>query len=129
VALNILLDTNRLTDALRGETGVVHMLESATDVWVPFIVLGELKAGFLCGTRAAGNELLLHEFLRLPGVGVLFPDTETTDGYARLFAYLKRNGTPIPTNDLWIAALAVQHRLTLLSRDAHFKALPQVAKA
>ncbi len=62
-------------------------------------------------------------------IGVLFPTRETSEYYARLFAQLRKAGTPIPTNDLWIASLAVQHELTLLSRDDHFDKLPQLLRA
>lgn len=127
--MRILVDTNRLTDALRGDRATVEMMEEAAEVWIPFVAMGEIKAGFLAGSRNAHNEALLHSLLQLPGLGVLFADHETTDAYARLFQFLRKKGTPIPTNDLWIAALAVQHGLTLLSRDAHFEKLPQVARA
>jgi predicted nucleic acid-binding protein len=72
---------------------------------------------------------MLNNFLRLPGVGVLYADRETTEVYARLFLQLRRAGGPIPTKDLWIASLAVQHQLTLVSRDEHFDKLPQVIRA
>lgn len=126
--MRVLLDTNRLTDAFRGVPAVVKSLEQAAEIWIPFVALAEIKAGFLGGSRAAANEALLSSFLRLPGVGMLYPDAETTDAYARLFWQLRRAGTPVPTNDLWIASLAVQHQLVLLSRDEHFAKLPQVAK-
>jgi len=125
--MRVLLDTYRLTDAFRGEAEIVETLEQAAEVWVPFVTLAEIKAGFLGGSRASENEGLLHAFLRLPGVGVLFADSETTDVYARLFLQLRKAGTPIPTNDLWIASLAVQHQLVLLSRDEHFAKVPQVS--
>ncbi|HYM11788.1 MAG TPA: type II toxin-antitoxin system VapC family toxin [Bryobacterales bacterium] len=127
--MRILLDTNRLTDAFRGVAEVVQILEQAAEIWIPFVALAEIKTGFLGGRRAAENEGLLHAFLRLPGVAVLFADEGTTDAYARLFLQLRRAGTPVPTNDLWIASLAVQHQLVLLSRDQHFAKLPQVSKS
>jgi predicted nucleic acid-binding protein len=127
--MRALLDTNRLTDALRGEPATIKTLEHAAEAWLPFVALAEIRAGFLCGKRPQENEALLHAFLRLPGVGILYPDRETTDVYARLFAQLRRGGHPIPTNDLWIASLAVQHQLTLVSRDGHFDKLPQVLRA
>ena len=126
--MRILLDTNRLMDAFRGAPEMVKNLEQAAEIWIPFVALAEIKAGFLGGTRPAENEGLLQAFLRLPGVEVLFADRETTDVYARLFVQLRRAGTPIPTNDLWIASLALQHQLVLLSRDEHFDKLPQVSK-
>lgn len=124
--MRALLDTNRLTDAFRGEAGIVKTLERAAEIWIPFVTLAEMKAGFLGGNRPGENEGLLQAFLRQPGVGVLFPDWETADVYARLFLQLRRAGTPIPTNDLWIASLAVEHQLVLLSRDEHFDKLPQL---
>ena len=127
--MRVLLDTNRLTDALRGETPVVEAIERIDEVWVPFVVLAEIKAGFLVGSRRRPNEAALHAFLNLEGVETLYADRETTDVYARLYAHLRKRGTPLPTNDIWIASLAVQHQLILLTRDAHFDKLPQVAKA
>jgi len=127
--MKILLDTNRLTDALRRERLVAALVEEAAEVWIPFIALAEIKAGFLGGhpRRRAHNEALLLRFLRLPSVEVLYADRETTEVYARLFLQLRQAGTPIPTNDLWIASLAIQHELALITRDAHFAKVPQVA--
>lgn len=127
--MRVLLDTNRLTDVFRRDRELNDALERVSEIWVPFIALAELKAGFLAGRRAGENEGLLYSFLRLPGVGVLYAESETTEVYARLFVQLRQAGTPIPTNDLWIAALAVQHGLTLLTRDRHFAKLSQVPRA
>jgi tRNA(fMet)-specific endonuclease VapC len=123
------LDTNRLTDALRGEPEVTAALERASLIRIPFIALAEMRAGFLRGRRRRENEAVLSRSLALPGVDTLFADHETTEVYARLFVYLRNAGTPIPSNDLWIASVAVQHRLRLLTRDAHFRKLPQVVQA
>jgi tRNA(fMet)-specific endonuclease VapC len=125
--MRLLVDTNCLTGALRGDSSIVDAVERAEEVWIPFVALAEIKAGFAGGTRVTKNETLLQAFLRLPGVGVLFADRGTTDVYARLVTSLRRAGTPIPTNDLWIASLAVQHELPLLSRDKHFRKVAQVA--
>ena len=127
--MRILLDTNRLTDALRQDESVAAIVEQAEEVWIPFVTLGEIQAGFLGGhpRRRAHNEALLLRFLRLPAVGVLYPDRETTGVYARLFVQLRHAGTPIPTNDLWIASLAVQHQVTVVTHDAHFGKVPQVS--
>src|SRR5438067_9031319 len=106
LALNrLLLDTNRLTDALRKDVAVVAILDRAVEVWLPFIALAEIRGGFLAGTRLDRNEAMLNALLHKPGVDVLYADRETTEVYARLFFQLKRTGTPIPTNDLWIASL------------------------
>jgi tRNA(fMet)-specific endonuclease VapC len=124
-----LLDTNRLSDFFRGDTGLSKMLERAVEVWIPFVALAEVKAGFLGGRKLPENEAALHAFLQQPGVDTLYADHETTDVYARLFAQLRRAGTPVPANDIWIASLAVQHHLTLLTRDRHFDKVPQVLRA
>jgi hypothetical protein len=83
--LRLLLDTHRLTDALRGDEATGARIEHAEEVRIPFVVLAEIKAGFASGTRISKNEALLHAFMRLPGVGVLFADRATVDVYARLF--------------------------------------------
>lgn len=127
--MRVAIDTNRYVDFARGTTEVVDVLRKAERVFVPFVVLGELRAGFLCGTRTADNEANLAAFLRSPRVEVLWPDGDTTHHYARLFRQLRTQGTPIPTNDLWTAALVVQHGLHLLARDAHFDGLPQIPRA
>ena len=128
--MRILLDTNRLTDALRQDASVGVAVEEAIEVWIPFVALAEIKAGLLGGNpkRRAHNETLLMRFLRLPSVGVLYADRETTDVYSRIFFQLRQAGTPIPANDLWIASLAIQHQLSLLTRDAHFENVPQVSQ-
>ncbi|MEK6543655.1 MAG: ATP-dependent Clp protease proteolytic subunit, partial [Elusimicrobiota bacterium] len=80
------------------------------------------------GTKGKKNEAKLTEFLNSPRVRVLYADEQTTHHYARIFAQLRSQATPIPTNDLWIAALTIQHDLLLLSRDAHFNRIPQIVK-
>jgi tRNA(fMet)-specific endonuclease VapC len=91
--------------------------------------LGELRAGFLFGSEGKKNERNLELFLNRPRVRMLWADENTTHHYARLFLQLRRQGTPIPTNDIWIAALTLQHDLVLYSRDAHFNSLPQIPRA
>ena len=94
--------------------------------WIPLIVLGEIKAGFAGGTQGAKNEGLLRTLLAKPTVDVLLPNRETADQYARVFVQLRRKGTPVPDNDLWIAALVLQNDLELITRDAHFESIPQL---
>ena len=124
--MRLAVDTNRYTDLAHGDPGVAQILETALEVHLPFVVLAELRAGFLLGSRSDGNERILLHFLRKPRVSVLYPTESTTRIYASLFRQLRHQGTPIPTNDLWIAALAVENDLTLFSRDAHFRHLPQI---
>jgi tRNA(fMet)-specific endonuclease VapC len=129
VALRIALDTNRYTDLCRGHAHVVEVVTAAEDVWLPFAVLAELRAGFAVGTQGSHNESVLRRFLQKPGVGILYADEQTTHHYAAVYRQLRKQGTPIPTNDMWIAALVLQHSLVLLARDTHFDALPQITRA
>ena len=126
--MRVLIDTNRYTDFARGDVEAVDRLQRATHVYVPFVVVAELRAGFLCGSRSERNEANLTRFLSVPRVDVLYADDETTHHYARLFRQLRRQGTPVPTNDLWTAALAVQHGLHLFARDRHFDHLAQIPR-
>lgn len=127
--MRLALDTNRYTDLCRGAAEVVALVEDAEAVFLPFIVLGELRAGFSIGKRGAENERVLRRFLMKPGVAVLFADDQTTHHYAAVFRQLRHQGTPIPTNDVWIAALVLQHDLVLCDRDGHFNNLPQIPRA
>ena len=124
--MRLALDTNRYTDLTRGDAAVVMLVERAEEVLLPFIVLAELRAGFSVGTRGAENERVLRRFLMKRGVTVLFADEQTIEQYVSVFRQLRRQGTPIPTNDLWIAALVLQHGLVLCARDRHFDHLPQI---
>lgn len=126
--MRIALDTNRYVDFCRGVEEVLQTFRRAARIFVPFVVLAELRAGFLCGSRSQQNEQVLMRFLNSPRVEVLYADDQTTHHYARLFAQLRRQATPIPSNDLWIAALAVQHDLLLCARDSHFDELPLLAR-
>ncbi len=126
--MRIALDTSSYSDAARGDPRPMEAIRRAEEVLMPFVVLAELRAGFQAGTAGAANEAVLTRFLNSARVRVLFADEQTTHHYARLFAQLRAQGTPIPTNDLWIAALAVQHDLPLLSRDEHFAHIPQLAR-
>jgi predicted nucleic acid-binding protein len=126
--MRLLLDTNRYGDFCKGIPEAVAAVTSAERVYLPFVVLAELRAGFRAGTLGRRNEQTLDRFLAEPRVDVLYADEETIQTYAGLYVQLRRQGTPIPTNDLWIAALAVQHGLALHSRDGHFDALPQLLR-
>ena len=126
--VRVALDTNRLTDLFQADRDLAVQLSTCEEVWIPLFVLAEIKAGFQGGTRQAKNEALMTRFLAKPTVGVLLPTRETAEQYARLFVQLKRAGTPIPDNDLWIAALAIQHDLVLITRDRHFQRVPQLPR-
>jgi tRNA(fMet)-specific endonuclease VapC len=127
--MRVALDTNRLTDLFQGDMELAKWLGLCDEVWIPLFVLGEIQAGFHGGTQRHRNEILLHQLLGKATVQVLLPSAETAEQYARLFVQLKRAGTPIPNNDLWIAALVLEHRLLLVTRDRHFENVPQLLRA
>lgn len=126
--MNIALDTNAYCDFLRGLPARVQVLQTSRIIYLPLIVLAELRAGFAAGNQKAINIATLQQFLNSPRVKVLSPDEETTHHYAHLYLQLRQKGVAIPTNDLWIAALTVQHNLVLCTSDAHFQHLPQVPR-
>lgn len=126
--MRVALDTNRYTDFMRGEATIAEQLESAEEVIIPAIVLGELRAGFLLGSKGAANEKYLEEFLQLPKVRVAGVDADTTRHYAAVVQQTVRAGRKIPMNDAWIAALAIQHDLALCTRDRHFEHIPQLKR-
>lgn len=126
--MRVAIDTNRYVDLCRGIAETVALLEEAEAVLLPFVVLGELRAGFVHGRRQAENERTLRQFLLQDGVDVLFADDQTTHHYASVFRQLRKQGTPIPTNDMWLAALVLQHNLALHARDKHFDHLPQIVR-
>jgi len=127
--VRVALDTNRLTDLFQGDTDLAELLSRCEEVWIPLVVLAEIKAGFYGGTERLRNEILLRKFLMKTTVKVLLPGRETAEHYAHLFVQLKRAGTPVPDNDLWIAALALEHDLALITRDRHFARIPQLLRA
>lgn len=127
--MRLALDTNRYTDLCRGDASAIEVVEHADEILLPFIVLGELRAGFAVGSQGPRNEAVLRRFLIKPGVAILYADGQTTHHYASVYRQLRKQGTPIPTNDMWIAALVLQHSLVLFARDTHFDALPQLPRA
>lgn len=126
--MRLTVDTNRYRDLCEGDPTVVQTIEHAETVTLPFVVLAELRAGFAVGSRGRENERVLQRFLHKTGVDVLFATEATTRAYADLYRQLRAQGTPIPTNDLWIAALVVEHDTILYSRDEHFRHLPQLSR-
>ena len=126
--MNMAIDTNRYRDFCEGVAEVVERFRLADRIHLPFPVLAELRAGFACGTASRRNEGVLNTFLNRPRVACLFADEQTTFHYARIYRQLRAQGTPIPTNDIWIAALVQQHNLLLYSRDQHFDHLPQLPR-
>ena len=126
--VRVALDTNRLTDLFQGDTSLAERLEKCDEIWIPLMALGEIKAAFYGGNQSHRNERLLQKLLAKDTVDVLCPGRETAERYARLFVQLKRAETPVPDNDLWIAALVLEHDLVLVTRDRHFDRIPQVLR-
>lgn len=127
--MRVVLDTNRYRDFCCGDAGVLDVVQRSERVFLTFITVAELRSGFLAGSRSVENERVLDQFLSSPRVDVLYATERTTRQYAQLFLQLRTQGTPIPTNDLWIAALVLEHDVRLVSRDAHFERLPQLPRA
>jgi tRNA(fMet)-specific endonuclease VapC len=128
LAVRVALDTNRYVDLCKGVEETVEVLETADIVVLPFVVLAELRAGFLLGRRQVENERALNALLLKDGVEVLFADDQTTHHYASVYRQLRKQVTPIPTNDMWLAALVLQHNLALHARDKPFEHLPQLVR-
>lgn len=125
--MTVVLDTNAYSDWRRG--GRWHeVLAIADRVVVPVIVLGELYHGFRKGGRLEKNVAVLHEFLREPQVEVMQATRRSAEIYGEFLCGLQQRGTPMPTNDIWIAAMTHERAGKLISRDAHFDFLPQVAR-
>ena len=118
----MILDTNALSAFVDGEAGVGEVLRRQARAAIPVIVLGEFRYGIAQSRHRSAYEAWLESQLR--HFDVLAVTDETAVSYARLRIALKQSGRPIPANDAWIAALALQHRLPILSRDQHFDAVP-----
>jgi predicted nucleic acid-binding protein len=116
----ILIDTNIYSLAMRGEENVVDILRHTRHIGISAISIGELFSGFHGGSREQENRRELNQFLDSPRVSLYSVDEETAEQYSAILQQLKRQGTPVPTNDIWIAAVTLQHGLSLFTRDEHF---------
>ncbi len=124
--MRLLPDTSAYSAAARDHLQVKRALRLADEIHVSPIVLGELKSGFRGGSRRRRNEVHLQMFLDSPRISFLRIDEETAECYAEILAGLRDAGTPLPTNDIWIAASAMQYGLRVLTTDAHFRLFPQI---
>jgi predicted nucleic acid-binding protein len=116
----LLIDTNVYVAFKRNEPDVIELFQQAESIAVNTIVLGELLAGFKGGIRETANRNELDQFLDSPRVTFFSLDESSADFFALVFNNLKQTGKPIPTNDIWIAASAMQHGRTLATLDSHF---------
>jgi tRNA(fMet)-specific endonuclease VapC len=119
----LLIDTNIYSYALRGDDGVVEVLKKAEQIGISVVSIGELLSGFKGGGREQKNREELEKFLDSPRVIVYSVDEDTSEFYAEILNNLKQIGKPVPTNDIWIAAVAFQNGLKLFTKDEHFMAI------
>jgi len=122
----VILDTNALSAFVAGDPAVAEALRHEVLVAIPVIVLGEFRYGIAQSRHRGAYESWLSG--HLSHFEVLPVTDDTTVAYARLRVVLRRSGRPIPANDAWIAALALQHRLPILTRDRHFDSVPGVER-
>ena len=117
----IILDTNAYTRLLAGDEDVLDMISTADTLYMSIFVLGELYAGFAGGSKEQKNRETLNYFLLKPTVKILNATSETAEVFGMVKSKLKTAGTPLPVNDLWIAAHAIETGSTIITFDKHFK--------
>ena len=122
------LDTNAYTALAKNESYALSVIRQSHIVFLTFVTVAELRAGFRLGKKSAQNEKVFQRFINSDRVQVIYPDEQTTHHYATVFRQLRTQGTPIPINDLWIASLVMQHDLILYTHDTHFDHLPQLPR-
>jgi tRNA(fMet)-specific endonuclease VapC len=122
--IRLCLDTTAYSRLMRGQPKLQDRLEGADEILLPATVLGELYAGFQGGNRLEENLSLLEDFRNQPGISVIDATDNIAQRYAVIVTTLKRQGTPIPTNDIWIAAAALENGGRIVAYDSHFEVVP-----
>ena len=122
----ILIDTNAYTKLLTGKTEVLDVISVAETLYMSIFVLGELHAGFRGGNKAKENIDLLQNFMLKPSVKILNATTETAQVFGVIKSDLKKAGTPLPINDVWIAAHAIETGSLIITYDKHFNRVPGI---
>ncbi|MEE9164674.1 MAG: type II toxin-antitoxin system VapC family toxin [Nitrospinota bacterium] len=122
----VILDTSSYSAFMKGNRDIKIALQQSGEINLNPVILGELLCGFKRGKYEQKNRKELEEFLTSPRVRLLEIDSETSERYAVILNSLWDSGTPIPTNDIWIAASAMQHGLKILTVDSHFNKISQV---
>ena len=120
------LDTSAYSHFRRGDTKVVELIDTAEWIGIPAVVLGELWAGFLLGRKASENERKLLEFLDNTAVDEILIDAHVARIYGEIVVSLREAGTPLPVNDIWIAACAAASGASVLTYDDHFRRISRV---
>jgi len=121
--MKLILDTNAYSNMMRRHENVVRVIGSATQIYLPAPVVGELFFGFQMWNRSQQNHQQLQQFLDHPLVEFSATDELVCNRYALILSQLKKKGQPIPTNDIWIAAHALTLGADLLSSDDHFSCI------
>lgn len=124
--MRVMLDTSAYSAFMKGHPEVKLALQHAEEIYLNPVILGELLAGFRRGRHKKKNEKELRVFLSSPRVQVVDMDEDTAERYAVILDSLWSAGTPISTNDIWIAASAMQHGLRVLTTDTHYQRVTQV---
>jgi tRNA(fMet)-specific endonuclease VapC len=124
--VKICLDTSAYSHFKRGASDAIELIDAAEWVGFPVVALGELRTGFALGRKPLDNERELAAFLRNPVVQVLDVDDAASRIYAEMVLMLRKVGTPLPTNDIWIAAVAAREGAAVVTFDAHFRAIQRV---
>jgi len=122
----VILDTSAYSAFMRGNTEIDLALQEAEQIRFNAVILGELLSGFARGISQVQNRGKLRKFLQSPRVDVLTMGADTAETYAVILSYLRVQGTPIPTNDIWIAASAMEYGLSVITTDAHYLKVPHV---
>lgn len=123
---NILLDTSAYSAFMRGHELIKKRIQESEDIYVNPVIIGELKAGFIKGSKKKENIFELDEFMRSPRVSIIAIDEDTSERYAVILNTLWQTGKSIPTNDIRIAASAMQYGLHLITTDEHFNYVTQI---
>lgn len=125
--MRLLLDTNAYSGLMRGREPVVSVVSRAEQILMSAVVVGELMYGFQHGAKFEANAAQLDEFIAEPFVDFVPVGRTTSNRFGQIAAEMRRNGKPIPQNDIWIAAHAMETGAELVTSDAHFAEVPGLA--
>ena len=126
MGLSFIIDTSAYSHFDRGDVRLKQFINPGAEIHLPLTVIAEVRGGSMYGTQHEVNEHKLRKFIDSPRVTVLTPTLKTTELYGQIYATLRRSGKPIGTNDIWIAALALEHNLPLLTTDKDFRCVPKL---
>ena len=124
--MNYIIDTSAYSSFFKGDPRLKSYFKPNSTIYVPLVVIGELRAGFAAGTKYDYNEKYLQQFIDKPQVRILNLSDKTTVIYGLIYARLKKAGKPIGSNDMWVAALALEHDCLLVTLDSDFKRVPDL---